>query len=136
MSVPACQHPASPALLPLFLGEGLAPHGHVLLVLHQPQQGRAGLDAQAIVVILGVAPGREAEGEGWAGGGTPIIHWELYIAPTSSLLGSQTEPRGVTHVPHSSECWAGEAMGAMGARRGPHLQTELCEDRTKSGAGT
>lgn len=69
MSFPACQHPASPAFLPLFLGEGLAPHGHVLLVLHQPQQGRAGLDAQAIVVVLGVAPGREAEGEGWAGGG-------------------------------------------------------------------
>lgn len=25
--------------LPLFLGEGLASHGHVLLVFHQPQQG-------------------------------------------------------------------------------------------------
>lgn len=66
---PCLPAPSQPALLPLFLGEGLAPHGHVLLVLHQPQQGRAGLDAQAIVVVLGVAPGREAEGEGWAGGG-------------------------------------------------------------------
>ena len=65
-SLPASTQPA--AFLPLLLGEGLAPHGHVLLVLHQPQQGRAGLDAQAIVVVLGVAPGREAEGEGWAGG--------------------------------------------------------------------
>lgn len=39
MPFPARQHRASPALLPLFLREGLAPHGHVLLVLHQPQQG-------------------------------------------------------------------------------------------------
>lgn len=39
MPFSARQHRASPALLPLFLREGLAPHGHVLLVLHQPQQG-------------------------------------------------------------------------------------------------
>lgn len=33
-----CSVPEQEAL-PLFLGEGLASHGHVLLVLHQPQQG-------------------------------------------------------------------------------------------------
>ena len=59
-SLPASTQPA--AFLPLLLGEGLAPHGHVLLVLHQPQQGRAGLDAQAIVVVLGVAPGNRTSG--------------------------------------------------------------------------
>lgn len=42
----------------------------MLLVLHQPQQRRAGLDAQAIVVVLGVAPESEVEGEGWTGAAT------------------------------------------------------------------
>lgn len=46
-------------LLPLFLGEGLASHGHVLLVFHQPQQGRAGFDPQAIIMVLRVAPGKK-----------------------------------------------------------------------------
>lgn len=46
-------------LLPLFLGERLASHGHVLLVLHQPQQGRASFDPQAIIMVLGVAPGKK-----------------------------------------------------------------------------
>lgn len=42
--------------VPVFLSEGLLPHSHVLLLVHQSQQRRAGLDPQAIVVVLGVPP--------------------------------------------------------------------------------
>lgn len=56
-------------LLPLLLGEGLLPHGEVLLVLHQPQQRRAGLDAQPVVMVLGVTPGQGGERRLVGGGG-------------------------------------------------------------------
>lgn len=42
--------------VPVFLSEGLLPHCHVLLLVHQSQQRRAGLDPQAVVVVLGVPP--------------------------------------------------------------------------------
>ena len=42
---------------PLFLGERLLPHGQVLLVLHQSDERRAGLDPQAVVVVLRITPG-------------------------------------------------------------------------------
>lgn len=48
---------------PLFLGEGLLAHGQVLLVLHEPQQRRPRLDAQPVVVVLGVPPAKR-EGQG------------------------------------------------------------------------
>jgi len=41
-------------LLPVLLGEGLLPHGQVLLLVHQPQQRGARLNSQAVVVVLGV----------------------------------------------------------------------------------
>lgn len=41
---------------PLLLGEGLLPHGQMLLVFHQTQERGAGLDPQAIVVVFRVAP--------------------------------------------------------------------------------
>lgn len=41
---------------PLLLGEGLLPHGQMLLVFHQTQEGGARLDPQAIVVVFRVAP--------------------------------------------------------------------------------
>lgn len=42
--------------VPVFLSEGLLPHSHVLLLIHQSQQRRAGLNPQAVVVVLGVPP--------------------------------------------------------------------------------
>lgn len=48
-----------------------------------------------------------------------VIHWELYNAPTSSLLGAKQSPGAETHVPQSWGCWAGEAMGTMGAGEAP-----------------
>lgn len=56
LSWPEAAHP------PGLLMHRLLPHGHVLRVLLQPVQGRVWLQADPVVMVLGVAPGNRTSG--------------------------------------------------------------------------
>lgn len=56
LSWPEAAHP------PGLLMHRLLPHGHVLRVLLQPVQGRVWLQADPVVMVLGVSPGNRTSG--------------------------------------------------------------------------
>lgn len=88
---PEAAHP------PGLLMHRLLPHGHVLRVLLQPVQGRVWLQADPIVMVLGVAPGNRTSGSALPAG---VLNHETGVLNHETRAMSRPPPWALgAHVP-------------------------------------